>query len=380
MNAVTEDAKKEGLSLLQQTWVFIPNWKILGLGIAIVGALFLYQILRWALAGVRERLAKKSNPQSFRGLYLYENIHHPIAMIITALFLLSAIQILGLPEGFSKVLTVVIQASLAFSVIRLAYMAVDAAGHRFEVLAAKTSNTLDDQLAPLITRSLKILVVILGGLILLQNVGINVASLLAGLGLGGLALALAAQDTAANLFGSITIIIDRPFQIGDWVKVGDTEGHVEEIGLRSTRIRALTRSLITVPNAIMAKEKIENMGARTSRRCRHNIGVTYSTSPAKILEFMEHIRYVITQHPATIKEDITVTFNQFADSWLNVLVNFYVVAEDTPTELRYQQEILIQIMQIAEHDQVDFAFPSRTVYLNSPSGVTFNPAPPTRPA
>lgn len=363
---VAEDVKREGLSFLQQTWMLLPNWKWLGIAIALIAGFFLLHFLRWVFNGARLRLSHRMAGDEYRSFLLREPLQIPLALMITAVFWMSALQLLAFPEGPDRVLKTLIQFIMGWAVIRMAYMAVDAAGQRFAVHAKSTPSTLDDQLAPLATRTAKILVVVLGVLMILQNVGVNVVSILAGLGLGGLALALAAQDTFANLFGSVTILFDRPFQVGEQIKVGDTEGVVEEIGLRSTRVRTATRTIVTVPNALMAKERIENFGVRPSRRVRHVIGVSYATDTHQLHGFMDHIRYVLMQHPLVIKEDIHVYFNGLGDSTLNILVQFFVATHDWSEEQRTQQEILMQIMQIAEHDKVEFAFPSRTLYMVNP--------------
>lgn len=380
MNNVTGELKREGLSLMQQTWFWVPNWKWLGLAVALIAGVGLFYLLRWAFDGARTRLLQRIPRDEYRLFLLREPLQGPLALVLVAFFGMSALRFLALPEGGDRLLTILLQFTMGWGAIRLAYMAVDAGGQRFAAHAKTTPSPLDDQLAPFLSRTAKILVVVLGALMVLQNVGVNVVSVLAGLGLGGLAIALAAQDTFANLFGSITILLDRPFQVGDLIKVGDTEGTVEEIGLRSTRVRTATRSLITVPNLIMAKERVENLGARHSRRVRHVIGLNYDTSPQKLHEFMDHVRYVLLQHPLVLKEDVLVYFQSLGESSLNVLVNFYVGTRDGNEELRVQQDILFQIMQIAAHDKVDFAFPTRTLLMANPAAPAprLPPAPPAQ--
>ncbi len=251
---------------------------------------------------------------------------------------------------------------MAIWVIRLLYYAVDGLTAVFAQLALKTESTYDDQLVPFASKTLKVLVVVLGFLIVVQSFGLNVMSLLAGLGLGGLALALAAPDTAANLFGSITILFDNPFKIGDWVKVKDMEGTVEEIGFRSTRIRTFYNSLITIPNAMMAKETIDNMGVRPFRRIRQVLGVTYETESEKIEQFCEQIRYLLKQHSKVNPETVIVYFNNCNASSLDILVNFHLQVFTGPEELETQQQIFLEILKLAAKMKVDFAYPTQTVY------------------
>lgn len=348
----------------KETWFLMPNWKWIALVVALIFGLAAQKLLKLFFAKLK---TQKQFHQMHPILHYFLGLQVETALswiAVTALWhgILAGLEFHG---GLEKQLSNLLQLIQWFYLIRVAYLGVEALGLWINDVVAKTENTLDDQLAPLATKTLKVFVVVFGVLIMLQGFGFNVMSLLAGLGLGGLALALAAQDTAANVFGSITIILDRPFQVGDWIKVGDTEGNVEEIGFRSTRIRTFYQSLITVPNSVMAKEKIDNMGARGKRRIRHNLGLTYDTTPEKLQKFMDAVKYHLTQHADIDKEDIRVVFNQMGDFSLQVLVQFFIVTEDALEELELQQEILMDFMRIAKQTEVDFAFPTQTIMVPS---------------
>lgn len=349
-------------SLLYDTWIFIPNWKWMGFFAAFLLGWLLRKMLLGFLASFKDSRLVQSKAHDFIKFFLNQPVERPLSWALTAAFWTAAIHSMAFPAGMQSLLITLVQMLLALNLIQLAYQAVVGVGDMIESFVLKTENTLDDQLAPLITKSLKVLVVILGVLLVLQNFGFNVFSLLAGLGLGGLALALAAQDTAANVFGSITIILDRPFQVGDWVKIGDTEGTVEEIGFRSTRIRTFYQSLVSIPNATVAKEKIDNLGLRPKRRLRHNLGITYETPKEQILKFMDSIRYNLTQRPEVDKESITVAFNSMGDFSLQILINCFVTVSDGDQELRIQQELLFEIMDAAKINGVEFAYPTQLVY------------------
>lgn len=241
-------------------------------------------------------------------------------------------------------------------------MAVEAAGLSLEDHVRNSNNTLDAQLAPFATKVLKIVVITFGILLSLQSLGFNVAAVLAGLGIGSLALALAAQDTAANLFGSITIILDRPFKVGDYIKVGDTEGSVEEIGFRSTQIRTPNKSLITVPNSVMAKEKIENLGARTARRFKHSIGIASWTPPGKVNSFVNELRHCLATHPAIVKDEISVFFQSIGDYDYKIVVNCYIETNEAEVELQTQQDLLLRFIELAGAQQVELPYPTRTLF------------------
>ena len=255
-----------------------------------------------------------------------------------------------------------------------AYRLVDVAAVYFASVAARTETHLDDLLVPLLRRGLKVLVVAVGVIFVAQNLDVNVSSLLAGLGIGGLAFALAAKDTVENLFGSFTVLIDHPFKIGDWVKIGDLEGTVEELGLRSTRIRTFYNSVITVPNSRLVQAAVDNLGARKYRRLSCKLGVQYDTSPEKIEAFCEGVRELIRRHPYTRKDYYMVYFNEFADFSLNILLYVFWETPDWPTELRERHRLLVDIVRIAKRLGVEFAFPTSTLHVSSMPSATAQPS------
>jgi MscS family membrane protein len=354
---------KDLVALLERAYFIIPNWKWMILVIAVVFGLIGRPILQFILKEIKKHAPFiKKFPNSFSVHFMEFQIEKPVAWLAVYVFWLSVGDAIDLSGKFETYYDRVIHALMAISIIRLVYHAVDAFGQVLVGYAKRSDSSLNDQLTPFATKTLKVIVVLLGFLIVLQNFGLNVMSLLAGLGLGGLALALAAQDTAANLFGSVTILMDTPFAIGDWVKVKDMEGTVEEIGFRSTRIRTFYNSVITIPNAMMAKETIDNMGVRPVRRIRQNLGLTYETGPDKIQEFCDRVRYLLIQHKEVQKDTISVFFNNYGDFALGVLLNFHIQVNSGPEELQLQQAIFIEILKLAQELKVDFAYPTHTVY------------------
>ena len=190
-------------------------------------------------------------------------------------------------------------------------------------------------------------------------------SVLAGLGLGGLAFALAAKDACANFFGSIMILLDRPFNIGDWVIIGETEGSVEEIGFRSTRIRTFYDSLITVPNSILANANIDNMGQRNYRRIKAFFGLTYDTPPEKMEAFLEGVKNIVKANPYTRKDYYHVVFTAYGNFSLDVMLYCFSKVPDWSAELVQRQNIYLEILRLAEKIGVDFAFPTQTLHMES---------------
>ncbi|MBK7963037.1 MAG: mechanosensitive ion channel [Bdellovibrionales bacterium] len=349
--------------ILISTLFLMPTWKWLCLGFVIFIGLTLRPFLQTLIKKLRNKSDLASSNQPFWRYLAQLETDGPVSWIALSLVWLFILDSLQIHQGWDKYLTGVAKIIFTLNLIRLAYRSIDAVGNVLIDLAAKTETSLDDQLAPFVSKTLKVLVLVLGGLIALQNFGVNVMSLLAGLGLGGLALALAAQDTAANLFGSITILLDAPFKVGDHIKIGDTEGLVTEVGFRSTRIKTFTNSLVTLPNAFVAKEKVENLGERQAHRIRQTLGLHYDTSPEKVVQLCDEIRYLLTQEPLVMKENFVVNFVNFNASTLDLLVSFHVTTTETQVEFAVGQKILLEIWRIAKKIGVEFAYPTQTVYL-----------------
>lgn len=345
-------SKQETLNLKNWQWVGILS----GLLIGLLLRLFMMLVLSlYKNFGFAQRVSWKSE--------LLNLIERPLSLLVAALFWWLWIHYLKL-EGFSfSVVNGLIQITFGISITWASYVCVGVIATFSKLRAEKTVSTLDDQLIPFIEKSLKLTIILLGILIVLQNMGVNVFSLLAGLGLGGLAFALAAKDTAANLFGSIMILVDRPFNIGDWVVVDGVEGTVEEIGFRSTRVRTFYNSLITIPNANMANSQIDNLGKRQYRRTKTTLGVTYDTSMDKLNEFIEGVRNIIHNNPISRKDYYHVYFSGYGESSLNVLVYFFLITNDWSQELKERQDIYQKIYTLAEELNVDFAFPTQTLHL-----------------
>jgi MscS family membrane protein len=242
---------------------------------------------------------------------------------------------------------------------------MDVVGNFLQGKADKTENKFDDLLVPLITRALKTMVIVFGLVFVADIFAVDIDKILAGLGIGGLAFALAAKDTISNIFGSLTVLIDRPFQIGDWVTIGSADGTVESVGVRSTRIRTFYNSLITIPNSELINAHIDNYGARQFRRITATIGIAYDTPPEKIDSFCEGIRELIRKHPYTRKDFYIVSLNEFAAASLGIMLYCFVNTPDWGTELREKHRLFNDIIRLANSLKVEFAFPTQTVYLRN---------------
>lgn len=198
-----------------------------------------------------------------------------------------------------------------------------------------------------------------------NELGFPAYSVLTGLGIGGLAVALAARETLANILGSIAIMFEKPFRSGHWIKVGTAEGTVEYVGFRSTRIRTFEDSLISIPNSVVVNAVVDNLGIRGRRRQRFIVEVPYGTPRAKVEAFIAGIRKVLAEHPTTDREDAYVHLNDLGESGMGVLLYFHLRVPDYAAELKDRESILLRIIELAEEVGVEFAFPTRTVHLGA---------------
>jgi MscS family membrane protein len=217
---------------------------------------------------------------------------------------------------------------------------------------------------PLIKKAARIFLIVIGVILVVQNLGYSVGSLLAGLGIGGLAVALAAQESLGNFFGSVSIAADRPFKIGDWIQVGDkVDGVVEEVGLRSTRVRTWARSQLTIPNKVLAGEIIQNVSQAPTRRVVQTIGVTYETTPEQMEALLEDFAGILRQDPGVDQETILVHFMDFGASSLDIRVLYFTKSTAGLEHLAVRQRVNLAIMRAVAARGLSIAFPTRTVYF-----------------
>jgi MscS family membrane protein len=341
----------------------VQVWQILGVLFLILTSLVVQRLVMWVLATHIRRLV-----QHIGTGWVSKTVRHidrPVGTLAMAAIVRLGIPALGFPVGVARVALAAAAVLVAISLVWLAYRFIDVLTDWLEAKAAATSTKLDDQLVPLVGRTLKIFVAAIGVIFVLQNFSVDVGSLIAGLGLGGLAFALAAKDTIANFFGSLTIFVDKPFQIGDWVKIGVAEGTVEEVGFRTTRIRTFHNSLLTVPNSNLAATTVDNMGARRYRRYKTTLGLTYDTPPEKVQAFLEAVRAAILELPGMRKDFFLVELDDYGDFALKVLLYCFMDVPDWAAELRTRTELNLEILRIARRVGVSFAFPTQTLHVAS---------------
>lgn len=227
-------------------------------------------------------------------------------------------------------------------------------------LADKSESDFDDQILPIVQKGLRIVIWVLGFIVALQNAGFDIAALLAGLGIGGLALALAAQDSVKNIFGGIMIFADKPFKIKDRIKVIGLDGTVEEIGIRSTRLRTLEGRLITIPNGMFSDNPIENVSAEPFRRVDLALGLTYDTTPEQIEQAMGILREIANAQEYIDKNDIRTGFTAFGDFALGISLTYFIT--DSDYILSTQTALNLEVLKRFNAAGLDMAFPTQTLY------------------
>lgn len=236
----------------------------------------------------------------------------------------------------------------------------------FDKIKNKYGIKVDNVLFPFVSKCLRAVIIALAGIMVLDKWDYNIQGFITGLGLGGLAFALAAQDAVGNVIAGINIILDKPFSIGDWISTSEIEGVVEDISFRSTKIRTFSQEIVTVPNSNLANAPITNYAKRNKRRISFNLGVTYDTSKDKIEICVQRIRKMLLEHSEIHKDIIFVNFDKFNDSSLDLFLYFFTKTTDWGQYLEVKEDINLKIMEILEEEGVNIAFPSTSLYFETP--------------
>jgi MscS family membrane protein len=349
---------------LRHVFFLLEHWQWLGLlAVILLGVIVDRVVSVVAFTVVRRvflRILPKADVDSMRSAV------RPVGILAMAIVFRAGLDPLGLTGRILSILDVAVSFLAASGAVWAAYRLIDILSAYFTTRAEATDTKLDDLLVPLVRKSLKVFIVAFGLVFIADNLNIDISSLLAGLGLGGLAFALAAQDLVKNLFGSLTVLMDRPFQVGDWVVIGSQEGMVEEVGFRSTRIRTFYNSLITMPNATLISTAVDNYGARRYRRWNATLSVTYDTPPEKIEAFCEGIRELIRRHPDTRKDYFHVYARDFSAASLDILLYLFFTSPDWGKELQARHALFLDILRLSQELGVEFAFPTQTLHVLRP--------------
>jgi len=287
---------------------------------------------------------------------LYFGVNH---LVFPAEWNIAPVEEIGIRMILTKGFSLVYIYAIFIIVLRL----ISFFGILLQKRAEETENKMDDQLVPFTIEIVKFIAyVFVGGVILGEVFGVNATGLITGLGIGGIALAMASKESLENLLGSFTIFLDKPFTVGDTVTVGSVSGTVEKVGFRSTRIRTFDKSLVTLPNKKMIDAELDNLGMRPVRRVKFNIGLTYETTPEQMKSIVSDIQIMVDEHPKT-NQDGRIRFQEFGSSSLDILVMYFVDSPKWGDLIDVKEDINYKIMEIVKKHNSDFAFPSTTVYL-----------------
>lgn len=359
----------------QEFGFLLEHWQWIGIAAVLVLAWVLSRAVRAILSVMGRRIFARLVPTG--DPRRVGRAARPLGHLAGALFLRVIVHALALPKEFLEPIQVATSFVAAAAGVVTAYRLVDLFSAHFEAHAAQTASRFDDLLVPMLRKASKIVILAFGALFVADNLNVDISSLLAGLGLGGLAFALAAQDTVKNLFGSVTVLVDKPFQVGDFVTIGDVQGTVTEVGFRSTRLRTPADSLVTIPNANLISTNVENLGARAWRRWLTRLGVTYDTPPAAIEAFCEGIRELARRREDVRQDAIEIWANEFGAASIEIIFSIYLRSTTWTAEMQARHEMMLRILELAERLGVEFAFPTQTLHLRRPGEVpAHEPLPP----
>ncbi len=343
-------------------------WQYLGFAIFLIVGFLFYLIFTKILDVIMTRMAKSRLSQEYFDPALIHKIARLIGLIIVVTLIGWFSPVLQLPVKFSAGLMTVLSILKYVFFILLGLRLIDFLMYYATRFTEKTDSRMDDQLLLIVKRILQIILVVFGIISILNLLNVNVAALVAGVSVGGLAIALAAQDSVKNLIGALMIFIDKPFDVGDYVIAGNVSGVVQEVGFRSTRLQASDTSMISVPNGKMVDMTINNLGRRVYRRYRTQIGINYDTPPDIIDIFVEGIEGIMAHHPHTLDEKTEVHLTEFGPSSLDIMLQTFINVDSWSEELRTKQNIMVEILKLAGEMGVDFAFPSQSLYVESLPG------------
>ncbi|PQO31610.1 mechanosensitive ion channel family protein [Blastopirellula marina] len=354
----------------RQVLFLIPTYQWICLLLLIVTGYAVDVIAKWLLHLIYlVRFSRSASDEELSEAF--KKAWQPIGLTAMAVVWYWGLYLFRLPDLFRAILFYGAQFFGIVAAIWTFFRIIDLIIIHLVNAAARRGKKYDDLLLPLLGKSLKTFAVCMGVLMLADSFDLPIVGLLGSLGIGGIAIALAAKDTLSNIFGSLTVMIDRPFEIGDWILTEGVEGTVEKMGLRSTKIRTFNNSLMTVPNSLLITAKVDNMGRRQFRRVKTVVGVQYDTTPEQIDAFCEGIRELIRRQPYTRKDYYQVYLNEFNSSSLDILVNLYLDCSDWSVELRERHRLFVDIVRLAKRLGVQFAFPTQTIHLYQEEATPF---------
>ncbi|MBL17614.1 MAG: transporter [Crocinitomicaceae bacterium] len=332
------------------------NW-LISLGI-LIGSFILVKILYWIFSNVFKRITSKTKTNIDD--VLLDKLEKPLTYLVLIGGYWIAIHFLKFNDTISSVLENVAYLALVLDLTTIFSRIFDAlVSEVIMPLSEKSESSFDNQLIPVIQKGVRSIIWVLGIIIGLDNIGFDITAMIAGLGIGGLALALAAQDSVKNIFAGIMIFLDKPFRLNDRIQINGHDGSVEEVGLRSTRIRTLEGRIVTIPNCTFTDNSVINVTSQPALKVKLNLGLTYDTNEEQMQNAINILEEIVKDQPQ-IKDDFAAGFNGFGDFSLNILFIYYVKPEGhwLDTQTLVNKEILRRFNK----EGLEFAFPTQTIY------------------
>jgi MscS family membrane protein len=338
-------------------------WRYLLLFVIFYMVVLLIRLSERFLSGMLQDLGRSAEKVRIR-LVLHSTVW-PVRLMLVNIAVYAFKEVIPVPASIGGIAEGAIGLLTTAAVVIFVYHLVDLIAHELSKIAQRPDNLMDQSFVQMVRIFARLMVIIVGSIYAIRALtGKPMSTLLAGLGIGGLAVALAAQDTLKNLFGSIMIMLDKPFDVGERVVVDGLDGTIEEIGFRSTRMRTMTGHQVTVPNEKMAGSNIENVGRRPSIRRLTNITITYDTPPEKVERAVEIIRRILENHEGMHPDyPPRVHFNEFNDTSLNIIMLYWYHPPDYWSYIAFSERVNLRIMRAFEAEGIEFAFPTTTTYL-----------------
>ena len=328
--------------------------------VIIAGSFIAAKIVYWVMGSIIKKLTQRTKTQMDD--ILVDKLEEPMSVMVAIFgtwYALNMLQ-LGTENGgevyVDKAIYFVLSLNVAWMIARLANAFFE---NVLKPLADDSETDLDDAILPILQKATRFVIWSMAIIVGLDNAGYDIGAVLAGLGIGGLALAMAAKDTVSNVFGGLTIFLDKPFKINDRIKIGGYDGTVVEIGLRVSRLKTLEGRIVSIPNSKFTDSFVENVSLEPSRKVVLNLGLTYDTPPENMAKAMEILKDILT-NCEDIEENHSLAFNNFGDFSLGILVVYYI---SKPSDiLQTQTNINLSILKRFNENQLEFAFPTQSIY------------------
>jgi len=337
-------------------WNTVGEWLIALL--IIVGSLVAGKLVYWILSNVVKEFTAKTETNNDD--IIMDMVDERMAFAVDILGIWYGLDFLNLPDAGHVWINRIYYLLVIFNIAWLVNRVIDALIEEYLVpIIEKSESDLDDQLLPILKKGLHFAVWAMAVIVGLNNAGYDVGALIAGLGIGGLAFALAAQDSVANLFGAFTVFLDKPFTVNDRIKVSGLDGIVEEVGLRSTKLRNFDGRLVFIPNKVFAGAEIENVTSEPNRKVTVNLGLTYDMTDTQVQQGMDILKEILDLNQNVLEEKHFIRFNSFGDFSLNLQFIYYI--RSGQDVMNVPSDLNMEILRRFNAAGLDFAFPTQTI-------------------